>query len=60
MNGTTKHVGLDAHRATTLVAGRDACGRLIAQTVFPTEVRPPMDLFRGMRGASRGPVPASV
>src|SRR5437867_2009323 len=37
MKGTTKHVALDAHEATTVGLVREESGRVIARSVVPTD-----------------------
>jgi hypothetical protein len=51
MKQTTKYVGLDVHRATTVAAVREESGRLIARSIMPTEASALVEFFRGMRGS---------
>ena len=37
MRCSTKYVGLDVHQATTISAVRDGNGKIIAQSILPTE-----------------------
>jgi transposase len=50
MKRTNKYVFLDVHQATTVVAVREESGRVIQQTVLPTETEPLREFFRGMGG----------
>lgn len=54
MRCSTKHVGLDVHRATTVSTVRDDSGAVLARSVMPTEATALVEYFRGMRGAVRG------
>lgn len=51
MKRSSKYVFLDVHQATTVSAVREESGRVIAQTVLPTESGALTEYFRGMRGA---------
>jgi hypothetical protein len=51
MRCTTKYVGLDVHQATTLSVVRDGNGKIIAQSILPTEEAALLEFFAGMRGA---------
>jgi len=50
MKCTIKHVGLDVHQATTVACVRADSGRVIAETILPTEAAAVVEFFRGMRG----------
>lgn len=50
MTSSLKHVGLDVHQASTVVAVRNDGGRVIARTILPTEAMPLIEFFRGLRG----------
>lgn len=50
MKRSIKHVGLDVHQATTVACVREDSGRVIAETVLPTEAAAVREFFRGMRG----------
>ena len=50
MKRSTKHVGLDVHQATVVTSVRDDSGRILAQSVIPTEAAAIVEYFRGMRG----------
>jgi len=51
MKRSLKYVGLDVHQATTVTSVREESGRVIAQTVLPTDGRMLVEYFRGMRGS---------
>jgi transposase len=45
-----KYVGLDVHKATTVVAVLDARGQLLQQTVLPTKTETLREFFSGLTG----------
>jgi len=51
MKHTTKYVGLDVHRATTVAVVRDDGGHVLARSVVATEATAVLEFVRGMRGA---------
>ncbi|HEX2092432.1 MAG TPA: transposase [Longimicrobiaceae bacterium] len=51
MRCTTKYVGLDVNPATTLSVVRDGNGKIIAQSILPTEEVALLEFVAGMRGA---------
>jgi transposase len=51
MKLTTKYVGLDVHQASTVASVREASGRVIARSIFPTEPAALTEFVRSMRGA---------
>ena len=51
MRCSTKYVGLDVHQATTLSVVRDPNGKVIAQSILPTEEAALLEFIAGMRGA---------
>ena len=51
MKRSTKYVGLDVHQATTVISVRDDTGRVLMQTVVPTEAEALVEFFGGLRGA---------
>jgi transposase len=51
MKRTTKYVALDVHQATTVASVREESGRVIARSILPTEPKPLLEFFHGMRGS---------
>ncbi|MCA1788644.1 MAG: hypothetical protein LC667_01970 [Thioalkalivibrio sp.] len=51
MRCTTKYVGLDVHQATTHSVVRDGNGKVIAQSILPTDEAALLEFVAGMRGA---------
>lgn len=51
MKRSTKYVGFDVHQATTLATVRQSTGKIIAQTILPTEEAALLEFVAGMRGA---------
>jgi hypothetical protein len=47
----TKYVALDVHKEATAATVRNARGKVIARSVFPTEEDVFLDFFCGMRGS---------
>ena len=52
---TIQPVGLDVHHATTVAGVRADSGRVIAETILPTEEAALGELFRRCGGRSRWP-----
>lgn len=46
-----KYVGLDVHKATTVVMVLDASGELVQQTILPTQTAVLRDYFSGLTGS---------
>ena len=51
MTRSTKYVALDVHKEATAATVRNARGKVIARSVFPTEESVFLEFFRGMRGS---------
>jgi transposase len=51
MTRSTKYVALDVHKEATAATVRNASGKVIARSVFPTEEGVFLEFFRGMRGS---------
>jgi hypothetical protein len=51
MKCSTKYVEPDVHQSTTLAPVRQSSGKIIAESVLPTEEAALLEFFPGMRGA---------
>jgi hypothetical protein len=51
MTRSTKYVALDVHKEAIAATVRNARGKVIARSVFPTEEGVFLEFFRGMRGS---------
>ena len=50
MRCAAKYVGFDVHQATTLATMRRSSGKIIAQSILPTEEAALLEFVAGMRG----------